>query len=146
MIYFDSTFIAKLYLRERESDAIRTLVRKTEKTIVSSILGKMETEATFHRKLREQEITGTQMRSLHQQFQEDIQEERVKWIPIGQPIIDLVESTFLELPPDVFLRTGDAIHLATAADFGLKEIYSNDRHLLGAATIFQLKGVNPPAK
>jgi predicted nucleic acid-binding protein len=146
MIYFDATFIAKLYLRENESDAIREMVRKTKKTIVSSILGKMETEATLHRKLREREITATHMKFLHQQFQEDAEEGRVKWIPIAQPIIDLVKSSYLELAPDVFLRTGDAIHLATAADFGLKEIYSNDRHLLAAAAIFKLKGINPLAK
>ncbi len=86
------------------------------------------------------------MRFLHEQLQEDVGEGRIKWIPIAEPVIDLVKSTFLELPPDVFLRTGDAIHLATAADFGSKEIYSNDRHLLAAARIFKLKGINPLAK
>jgi predicted nucleic acid-binding protein len=57
-----------------------------------------------------------------------------------------VSQTFQALPLNIFLRTGDAIHLATAAEAGFKEIYSNDRHLLAAASLFKLKGINPLAK
>jgi predicted nucleic acid-binding protein len=146
MIYFDATFIAKLYLREKESDAVREMLRTTKETVVSSILGKMETEATFHRKLRERELTPSNLQSLHHQFQGDIEEGRVKWLLISQPVIDLVSQTFRTLPASIFLRTGDAIHLATASEAGFKEIYSNDNHLLAAASLFKLKGINPPAK
>jgi predicted nucleic acid-binding protein len=57
-----------------------------------------------------------------------------------------VEDAFQKLPPTIFLRAGDAIHLATASEAGFKEIYSNDRHLLAAATLFKLKGINPLAR
>ena len=145
-MYFDATFIAKLYLREKESDAVREMLRTRKETVVSSILGKMETEATFHRKLRERELTPANLHFLHHQFQEDIENGRVKWFLISQPVIDLVGQTFRTLPANIFLRTGDAIHLATASEGGFKEIYSNDRHLLSAATLFKLKGINPLAK
>lgn len=36
--------------------------------------------------------------------------------------------------------TGDAIHLVTALEASLPEIWSNDRHLLGAAEHFGLRG------
>jgi len=146
MIYFDATFIAKLYLREKESEEVREMVRTMKATVASSILGKMETEAAFHRKLRERELTSSNFRFLHQQFQGDLEEGRIKWLLISQPVIDLVGETFRTLPDNVFLRTGDAIHLATASEAGFKEIYSNDKHLLAAAALFKLKGVNPLAK
>ena len=82
----------------------------------------MKTEVTFHRKLRERELTSSNLRFLHQQFQGDIEEGRVKWFLISQPIVDLVGQTFRTLPANVFLRTGDAIHLATASEAGFKEI------------------------
>jgi predicted nucleic acid-binding protein len=40
----------------------------------------------------------------------------------------------------MYLRAGDAIHLAAAQGAGFTEIWSNDRHLLQAAPAFGLTG------
>jgi predicted nucleic acid-binding protein len=103
----------------------------------------MEAASTFHRKLREREVDYGSFRASTQQFQDDIDSGKIHLQALTEEIIEHVEQTFLRLPSTTFLRAGDAIHLATAAEHGFKEIYSNDRHLLAAAPIFRLKGINP---
>jgi hypothetical protein len=44
------------------------------------------------------------------------------------------------LPADCFLRSGDALHLTPAIDAGFQEIWTNDRHLLGAASRVGIRG------
>jgi predicted nucleic acid-binding protein len=109
-------------------------------------MAKMETVAAFHRKYREGLMTHASLLDAHEQFSREIKRGRVAWLPLSPAIIDRVHQIFLDLPANIFLRTGDAIHPATASEAGFKEIYSNDRHLLAAATLFKLKGINPLAK
>ena len=51
-----------------------------------------------------------------------------------------IVDTFARLSGDVFLRTGDAVHLLSAREFGCTVVYSNDRHLLAAAPHVGIKG------
>ena len=44
------------------------------------------------------------------------------------------------LPPNVPIRAGDAIHLASALDAGETDLWTNDRHLLAAAAHVGLSG------
>jgi predicted nucleic acid-binding protein len=44
------------------------------------------------------------------------------------------------LPSSMYLRAGDAIHLAAAQAAGFTEIWSNDKHLLQSAPTFGLTG------
>jgi hypothetical protein len=51
-----------------------------------------------------------------------------------------VESAVQNLPANVLLRAGDAVHLVTAKLAGFSEIWTNDRRLLQAAPHFGLTG------
>ena len=42
----------------------------------------------------------------------------------------------------VFVRSGDALHLACVEEHGFQEVYTNDRHMLQAAKHFHVTGVN----
>src|SRR5271156_6701030 len=143
-LYFDATFIARLYVEDSGHEEVRKLAANT--VVRSSIHGKMETEAALHRKFREKFLDQSTHAFVHGQLSSDTQWGIVVWLPLTPTIIERVSQTFLKLPQNTFLRTGDAIHLATAAEAGFKEIYSNDKHLLAAASIFKLKGINPLAK
>jgi uncharacterized protein len=145
-MYLDTAILAKQYIKEPGSDTVRAFLTRADSEISCSELTRMELAATLHRKLREGQITKAQLSGLRTQFELDVSGGRILWLPLTQGLIERVEGIFYTLPPDVFLRAGDAIHLATAADAGFKEIYSNDRHLLAAASLFKLKGINPLAK
>ena len=66
----------------------------------------------------------------------------VTWFPVTALLLERVKQEFEKLPVTVFLRTADALHLACAREQGFTEIYSNDRHLLAAASHFGLVGKN----
>ena len=48
----------------------------------------------------------------------------------------------VRLPSEVFLRTGDAVHLISAREHGFQEIYSSDRHLLAPAPHVGIAGLD----
>jgi hypothetical protein len=106
----------------------------------------MTSEAAFHRKIREQFLDGELHAEVHKQFLDDISWGLIISLPIFPALVDRVSNAFLQSPADVFLRAGDAVHFGSAAEAGFKEIYSNDRHRLAAAPIFNLKGIDPLAK
>ena len=57
-------------------------------------------------------------------------------------LLEKARTAVLEIPSTVFLRSGDALHLACAEEHGFQEVYTNDRHMLKAARHFHLTGVN----
>jgi predicted nucleic acid-binding protein len=146
MIYFDSTFLLKLLVAEADSPKVVQYVQRQNDVIASSAIARTEVVAALHRKHREGAIPHSAMLKAHSQFLREIEVGRVVSISFTRSVIDRVEEAFQKLPTTIFLRAGDAIHLATAVEAGFKEIYSNDRRLLAAAPHFKLKGVNPLAK
>ena len=110
--------------------------------ICSAAIARLEVVAVFHRKLREQAISAAAHRELHRQFTEDISRGVWRLLPATDPLLAKAQSAFETIPPTVFLRAADCLHLASASDAGFTEIYSNDRHLLAAASRFGLKGID----
>jgi hypothetical protein len=145
MIYFDATFLVKLQINEPGSSKILEFVRKRNEVIVSSVTARTEVIAALHRKFREGSTHAALLKA-HEQFLREIEVGRIVFLMFTPSVVERVEEAFLNLPANVFLRAGDAVHLATAAEARLHEIYSNDKHLLAAAALFKLKGINPLAK
>ena len=139
MIYFDSTYIAKLYLKEPDSDAVRARVA-LEGEVCSAVLAQLEVASVFHRKLREKLATPDEFRRLMDQFDSDCADGLWTWLPVTSAVLQSVVAKYRQLPADTFLRAADAVHLATAAEAELTTIFSNDRHLLAAAPHFGLTG------
>lgn len=141
MIYFDSTYVAKVYLFEHGSTEVRA-VTTAQPEVACSEIGKIELASVLHRKLREGALDAMRYLSVCQQFEQDMQSGVWHWFPATSALLEQVRAAFRTLPATVFLRASDALHLVCARDNGFTEIYSNDRHLLAAAPHFGLKGIN----
>ena len=140
MIYFDTSYLVRLYFRDPGWEEGRELAATDH--LVCAIHGRAEMIAAFHRKLREGAIKPIQYAALLDQAAADDAEEAIRWVPLSPPTLTKVAAVYSALPASTFLRAADALHLATAAEQGLTTIFSNDHHLLAAATHFGLSGRN----
>lgn len=138
MSYFDSSYIAKFYLDEPESEAVRRLAESLGQ-VRCAVIGRAEVAAVFHRKFREGAFEGGAFREVIAQFDDDCGQGLWTWLPLTSSVVAKVAAVFARLPRTVFLRAADALHLMCAQEHGLLEIYTNDRQMSAAARHFRLK-------
>jgi len=140
-VYYHTSYLLKLQITELGSAEIRAHAA-TALEIHTAHHGRAEFVAAAFRKVREGVASREDFHRLMAQFHLDITTTTVRLLPLTDSIIDRIESVFASAPPSTYLRAADAIHLATATAHGFSEIYSNDKHLLMAAPLFGLKGMN----
>jgi uncharacterized protein len=126
--YFDSSYIAKFYLDEPESEAVRRLAESLGQ-VRCAVIGQIEVAAVFHRKFREGAFDARAFREVMAQFDDDCGQGLWTWLPLTSALATRTAAAFARLPRRVFLRAGDALHLICAQEHGLPEIYTNDRHM-----------------
>ncbi len=141
MTYFDSAYLAKYYLDEPESDAVRALAERLGR-VCCSAFGRLEVASVFHRKWREGAFGEAAYRELRAQLDDDCAAQLWTWLPVSAALIEAASKALQRLPKTTFLRSADALHLVSAQEHGLREIYSNDRHLLAAARHFHVKALS----
>ena len=141
MIYFDTAYILKCYVKEIGWEKVRALACEHDR-IACSIYGRLELHAALHRKMREGELTKRQLDIVRRQLSVDESVRVWQWIPLSATTMSAVVETFAGLSGNVFLRTGDAVHLVSAREFGCAAVYSNDRHLLAAAPHAGMTGLD----
>ncbi len=138
MSYFDSAYVAKFYLDEPESVAVRRLAESLGH-VRCAVIGRTEVAAVFHRKFREGAFDARAFREVMAQFDDDCDQGLWTWLPVTATLAARAATAFTRLPRSVFLRAADALHLICAQEHGLPEIYTNDRHMSAAARHFRLK-------
>lgn len=113
MIYFDAAYILKCYLPEPHCQLVRQLLTQ-HRGAVSCLLGRLEFAAGVHRAVREGKLSAADARLVLQTMRQDEAQSLWTWLPVTPAIAQRVIVAFETLPPQVFLRTGDAVHLACA--------------------------------
>jgi predicted nucleic acid-binding protein len=138
-LYFDTAYVAKCYLNENDSGPVRELAFSAD-GLYSSAWCIAELACVFQRYIRESQLTRAQATRLRDFFLADVQDGIWSLVPISERFLFRVEALIRGLHHSVYLRAGDAVHLAAAQSAGFTEIWSNDRHLLKAAPAFGLTG------
>ena len=138
-MYLDSAYIAKFYLNEPDSSRVRAAITKAD-SLTSSVWAVGEVAWTFHRHLRGGILTSRQYQKLLDTYMSHIDDGIWTMAPVTDRLLRKMTLFARTMPQTVYLRTADAVHLATAQDLGESEIWSNDRHLLAAAHHFGLTG------
>ena len=138
-MYLDAAYIAKFYVNERDSDAVRDLIRAAD-SLLSSAWSLGEVMCAFHRHMREGSLTAAHYHELARAFLKHVDDGVWTLIPVGDALLKRMSALISAAPPEIYLRAGDAVHLATAREVGEREIWTNDRHMLAAAGHFGIHG------
>ena len=140
MIYFDTSYVARLYLEDAGWEKVRALAGTDH--LACCIHGRAETVAAFHRKFREGAVTSADLATLLRQFDRECELGAFRWLPLSEAVVSRLTRVYASLPATVVLRAVDALHLACASENGLNRVYSNDARLLASASHFGLAGAN----
>ena len=93
MIYFDTAYILKCYVKEHGWEKVRALACEHDR-IACSIYGRLELHAALHRKLREGELSGLQLDIVRRQLSVDESVRVWQWIPLSAITMGAVVDTF----------------------------------------------------
>jgi predicted nucleic acid-binding protein len=141
MLYFDTTYLFRVYSAEPGHEAVKALLSQTDRLAIAWH-GRAEFASTLLRKRRESSDPPEFLANLGAQFQSDCRAGLIEFIPLSEDVMTRLESVLATAPATTNLRAADALHLACAAEHGFTEVHSNDRLFLAAAPLFGLKGVN----
>lgn len=118
---------------------MRRLLR-TAADLCSSAWCLAEMAAIFQRHIREGQLAHGQARELWELFESDLREQVWNLLPVSESLMRRVAIATRSLPPEVYLRAGDAVHLVSAREYGFSDIWTNDRRMLEAAPYFGVRG------
>ena len=138
-MYLDSAYVAKFYLNEPDSPAVREQIQRAS-VLTTSAWSVAEVSCVFHRYFRQGGLNKKQYQTLSREFLAHVDSEIWTLVPVTSALIRRVTTLMATLPADVFLRAGDAVQLVSALEAGEPEVWTNDRHMLAAAQHFGLVG------
>lgn len=140
MSYWDSSALAKLYLKEPDSAVFLSLAKRPV-PLRTSPLGEFEVTLTLRRHELARSLDGQSAGTLCDELMLDIALGYVELIASGFDLrseFQHVIQVCLSHPVPISIRTLDALHLAAALSVGETEFVSNDIRQRTAATALGL--------
>lgn len=137
MSYWDASALAKLYLHEADSVQFRGLAAATDR-IVTASLSRHELRTVFRRRESERALPPGETAILHGELTAHIATASITIQPetseVEREFGAVLETCFSQTPP-VFLRTNDALHLASARVAGETHFITADKRQRTAALL-----------
>lgn len=136
MSYWDSSALVKLYSKEADSSLFEQFAANTQTTLTTARLAFYEIQTTLRRKEAEGTLATGAAQTNHQRLIQDAADGHIRIIEFSTDVEREFQSVltrcFQHVPP-VFVRTLDAIHLASAIVAGEREFVVTDKRLRDAA-------------
>ena len=143
MSYWDTSALLKLFAAEADSPDFHAHVRRRGNRLATSELTRMELWSAFRRKESEGEIGRVEARVLLSDFDAGAALDCWFFVILTDAVRAdferIVEQCCAHTPP-IFIRTLDALHIASARVVGETEIVATDKRMRDAPTVlgFQL--------
>jgi len=141
MIYLDTSYIVKCYLHEPGTEQVLAWLAGKQ-GLSCCRHGRLEFVAAVNRHVRENRLSSRDGHTVFRKLELDERAGLWRWFSVTDQLLQHACHRMENMPPGVFLRAADALHLACAAEQGFQEVYSHDQHFLAAATHFGLAGLD----
>lgn len=125
-VFFDSSSLAKRYVKERGSEKVEETLAEAEEAAVS-LIGPAEIISALSRLRRQGVLSASQYDRAKTALFEDLEDMSIR--EVTAPVVSLA----IELLERHALRTLDALHIAGAAEWRADIFVSSDRWQLAAA-------------
>ena len=137
LVYFDTSALAKWYLREARSDEVEAYIRANGPVAISD-LTVVEMRSLLARHRREKSIDIGLEGQVFATFQEDTRQGFLVCHPFPAGLA-LATTNLLTLLQDIPLKTLDALHLAIAAEIRADTIATADRVMAEGVLALHIK-------
>ena len=137
MSYWDSSALVKLYVQELDSAEFRELAVKASR-VATGWLTRHEVRTVFRRREAEGVLPSGEAAALYDELTADIAAADIVIQPetadTEREFGAVLEACFSQIPP-TFIRTNDALHLASAKVAGEREFITADMRQRAAAML-----------
>jgi predicted nucleic acid-binding protein len=137
VIYLDTSYIAKCYVREPGTERILAWLRG-KRGLTCCSHGRLELYAAIKRHVLEGRLSEKQAAGSFRLLEQDEKAGIWNWIPVSEGLIREACRRVASLKATVRVRAADALHLTCATENGFTAIYSHDTQILAAARYFGL--------
>lgn len=140
MSYWDTSALVKLSVAEADSAQFQQLAGGAARIVIASI-ARLEARTVFRRREAEWALPAGEAAALSADLERDVADGRVVIqatdVDVERNFAKVLEKCFSQTPP-VFIRTNDALHLASAITAGEGDFVTADIRQRAAAQLMGL--------